>query len=520
MEKLLVVDKAERDKWKLLKRIDKKILDLVKFFKPHFDRLYATLTDGRFIAVGDNYDGLLGVGHQRVVKKFEEVTTLRGKSIKDIACGSSHVLVLTEDGQVWAWGQRQFEGDTEEGSFSVPRLVLDGNVKMIKCGTTFSLALTTDGKVFVWGDGWLGIGDQIRKTRKPVQILSLKDEEMVLIETGTKHSIAVNASGQAYGWGGNHHYQLGIGTKENQVNPVRLNVHSKPIKSVACGYHYTLFLAQDGTFYKVGEDMPNPLQLKVGHGELGEHILCLDYFWYTDRTPSDRLFLMWTSSGRVFYWEGKGKPRNTNTSLTEFLTQYTKEQFFPTKLHLIDEHHGSIEQPSAQNSNCRQILTQLFDSSHCADVEFVFENSSKTIRVHRNILSASSPQLFSQLPAEDATSRVTRVTPRDYPYPVYYQYLSYLYTCSLPPLQLDEIVQLLRLARDKNEVTLQEDCVRCLSVQLSLDTACRIYETAIDLGLKSLDAQAYTFITSNLSKVKHTEGFKQMNSTLQNSFSN
>jgi RCC1 and BTB domain-containing protein len=53
---------------------------------------------------------------------------LIGKKVVDIACGSHHTLVLTEDGEVYAWGQNNC-GQIGSGSTTnqpTPRKVTAG----------------------------------------------------------------------------------------------------------------------------------------------------------------------------------------------------------------------------------------------------------------------------------------------------------------------------------------------------------------------------------------------------------
>lgn len=72
MDTRLIVKEEDIHCWTLLERIDADTRKLIKFFKAHGPRLYAALYDGRFIAVGDNSEGLLGLGHKQAVKTFEK----------------------------------------------------------------------------------------------------------------------------------------------------------------------------------------------------------------------------------------------------------------------------------------------------------------------------------------------------------------------------------------------------------------------------------------------------------------
>lgn len=529
MAKHLLINKDERDKWQLLRRLDEETLKLVKFFVPHHDRLYAALTDNRLLAVGDNANGMLGLGHKNEVKTFEEITTLRGKSIKDIACGWLHVLVLTEEGQVWAWGWNNWGEvgvDNKEPQW-VPQLILDKDkdVVSIKCGYVHSLALTREGKLFSWGVniyGQLGVGNTADQT-KPEPMLWLQHEEVVFIGTGPYHSVAVTVGGKAYGWGCNLNHQLGLDKAQLQLSPARLKMQNKLIKSVACSGQNTLFLTHDGLLFVAGDQDTTPRMLPIDKDKQPvEYVLCLDYYYIDENI--DKLFVACTSSGHVLQWHDFAKsaevaPPSTDSSVAGLVATKSKYQYFPEKVCLIKpKEEKVVPKPKAMKvlpTNLHAIshpaLTRLFRTQQNYDVVFEFANN-QSIRVHRNILSISSPELYSKIPplSDDQPDQVTHVRVTDYPYSVYYLYLAYLYTVPLPALQLDRLAQLLHLARSKHEVFLQQECICRLSTQLDIVTCCTIYEIAFSFKLKSLQSRALKIIKQNFAYIKDTEEFKQM----------
>lgn len=70
-------------------------------------------------------------------------------AISDIALGDHHILALTSQGSVLAWGA---DGDNQDvGQADVPYAALS-NVYAIAAGDTFSLALRNDGTVVAWGN--------------------------------------------------------------------------------------------------------------------------------------------------------------------------------------------------------------------------------------------------------------------------------------------------------------------------------------------------------------------------------
>lgn len=97
------------------------------------------------------------------------------KRIIQVACGQSHMLLLTDRGEVYTLGSGEYgqlgHGDTSNNRFfdftffrlcSVPRLVLEGvYISSIAAGRYHSIALSSNGAMYTWGcgeNGQLGHG--------------------------------------------------------------------------------------------------------------------------------------------------------------------------------------------------------------------------------------------------------------------------------------------------------------------------------------------------------------------------
>lgn len=96
-------------------------------------------------------------GHQRHLSPTEvDLSAVRG-SLASMACGSNHALLLTHDGEVYAFG-RNTEGQLGLGNRKdqknpqlVSHLAQRSKVAQVSCGRDFSLALDSQGKLWAWG---------------------------------------------------------------------------------------------------------------------------------------------------------------------------------------------------------------------------------------------------------------------------------------------------------------------------------------------------------------------------------
>lgn len=529
MDPRFIVSREDRTCWPLLERIDKPTLGLVKFFKAHVSRLYAALSDGRFIAVGDNSDGFLGLGHKKEVKTYEEIKQLRGKSIKDIACGWLYFMVLTENGEVWGWGHNDCGqiGLGMQAHYLAPVRVIDGGIIAIKCGQSHTVALKKCGKVLNWGMndiGQLGIGNTASKF-SPVSPASLKGKCVIItqIEAGSEHSIAVSNEGKAYGWGWNEKYQLGQGHKKDVLRPLPIDIHKKVIKSVTCSRLHSFFRTEDGLHYM---NCVYTGRLKLIEIETDVHIdriTCVRYYLLNESSASSLFVAM--AGEQLYYW---GNIRNTDMvdvyegeiyedliptdlTLSQALAKHSVSNMYSELLYLQpDEEEKTVKETisdSALQKRFSQNVFKLFDSPRLSDIEFVFDDH-RSIKAHRVILIASSQHLATELSTTwQALSSVSITT---YPYPVFHHYLSYLYAHTLSIEDIEQLVSLIHLAKDYNEVNLREACIEQLSAQLNTDNCSRIYEIAGDLQLEQLETQAVEIITKGIDRDKLNDFFNSM----------
>ena len=91
-------------------------------------------------------------------------------------------------------------------------------------GHVHTLALTEDGEVFAWGNNKTGcVGCEERGTCAPQRVEGLKGKRVVAIAAGMESSAALTAEGEVYTWLGNSG-TLRIGARTITANWVRARV--------------------------------------------------------------------------------------------------------------------------------------------------------------------------------------------------------------------------------------------------------------------------------------------------------
>ncbi|CAA7395704.1 unnamed protein product [Spirodela intermedia] len=184
-------------------------------------------------------------------------------SVREVAAGGTHSVVLTHEGHVWTWGQPWPPGDIKQISTPVRVQGLE-RVRLIAVGAFHNLALTEDGILWAWGNneyGQLGTGDTQPRSH-PIPVQGLSGLTLVDIAAGGWHSTALTDQGEVYAWGRGEHGRLGFGDdKSSKMVPQKVQLlDGESIAQVSCGGTHSVARTSDGRMFSFG---------RGDHGRLG-----------------------------------------------------------------------------------------------------------------------------------------------------------------------------------------------------------------------------------------------------------
>ena len=198
-------------------------------------------------------------------------------NIVAISSGLTHNLLLTSEGDVWAWGSNSY-GECGTNSSDEPVYVLKpvkvsiSNIKAIATGNKFSVVLKDDGTVWTWGDnnnGELGIGITDNDSHSiPTQVEGLPKIKSISANRGLIMALAED--GTVFTWGRNEWGQLGDGKllphpdsnnniewgmwqSQNRSYPDRV-VNLSGVVIISSGGTSALALKDDGTIWVWGQN--------------------------------------------------------------------------------------------------------------------------------------------------------------------------------------------------------------------------------------------------------------------------
>ncbi|CAG8597792.1 16717_t:CDS:2, partial [Acaulospora colombiana] len=231
---------------------------------------FGLTNDGVCYGWGNNKFGQLGHIGKSVEDNDGKISTKRKKEdnscrftpviinigveekIKDVACGQHHTVVLTQKGDLYAfglnkYGQLGYASPLRIKNCEVPKKVhnLPGKVIEISCGWNTTMALCEDDshKLFVWGrndHGQLGMTSVDNRTSnentdgwicEPTPLCFLPQllsfipvgSKIKSFASGSEHSLVATAEGECYAWGWNEHGNCGTGDNIDQRNPIRVD---------------------------------------------------------------------------------------------------------------------------------------------------------------------------------------------------------------------------------------------------------------------------------------------------------
>jgi alpha-tubulin suppressor-like RCC1 family protein len=162
----------------------------------------ALTNSGEVYVWGDNSMGQIGNGNNyRYQFKPLKVNGFDDEKIVMISCGYWHSMTLTESGRVFSWG---YNGCGQLGRdinvyANKPLIVIMSNsipIKKISCGRTHSLMLSNDGDIYFFGDNLL-------EKRTSPKLLSINTNKFIDIAAHNYYniSIALSVNNVHHVWG-------------------------------------------------------------------------------------------------------------------------------------------------------------------------------------------------------------------------------------------------------------------------------------------------------------------------------
>lgn len=191
----------------------------------------ALTDDGTLYSWGSNWGGQLGIGTSGAgTDQYAPVqvnSTFDGETIRHIAGGWQHAIILTAEGGAWTWGGNWSGqiGDGTNTNRSLPIRVnsfIDGgaSIKSVAAGADYSMTVTNDNDIYHWGFNW----DLNSSTSPQLYSQNIVEDFDRLIVGDWGHVLALSGDGMGYGWGSNWAGELGNGSNDYSLEPVPIDM--------------------------------------------------------------------------------------------------------------------------------------------------------------------------------------------------------------------------------------------------------------------------------------------------------
>ncbi len=169
---------------------------------------------------GSNSSGELGIGSDSKKMSFEPIDVINLTGTIFISAGFKKSCAVINTGAVKCWG---WSGLNEFSSSPTDIIGAAKDIISVTSGTMHSCALTNNGAVKCWGTnekGELG-NSRFKESYRAVDVEGLP-AAAIAISANNSYVCALLSNGEVWCWGGNSSGQLGNGTTEDSVVPVKV----------------------------------------------------------------------------------------------------------------------------------------------------------------------------------------------------------------------------------------------------------------------------------------------------------
>lgn len=324
---------------KILKNNKVKIIGKNGSFKPSYELVCkCKRSEGLLYILGDRKsivpkagNEIAGTSIRKYNNLYYNINLPERVSCAKVCCGISFVIILSYEGNVYAWGDSPSSalGKNRIHNYNTIKIVpgLTNNkhpIKDIACGNTHCLAINTIGILFSWGNGDCGkLGNgRIEDRPGPTQI-SVEKKEVNFIWAGHNSSFC-KAEQKYYCWGDVSNNKFGRDSAVFYKVPTE-KIYDFDINSVAISDSYSVMISDTGFLYQFGLDETYCINKKY------KNLECV--YFYNVAGNADR-FIALSNDGSIYKWslnESDGGSKEYNPDSKVPIEISSCEHQFPTK---------------------------------------------------------------------------------------------------------------------------------------------------------------------------------------------
>lgn len=209
-----------------------------------------------------------------------------GSGAQHVCAGESHFAVVTVEKELYTWANVQGGakmvgqlGHRDQASYRQPKRVeeLKGKaIRQVACGADFTACITDEDQMYMFGSdyyGCIGVESALgMEVLKPVLLKFFEERPVRQVSCGDNHVVVLTHNGDIYSWGCGEYGRLGLECEDDFSSPMQVELPKGAIiSSVSCGSDGTFFLTETGKVLACGNNEFNKLGLNQGISGLKNH---------------------------------------------------------------------------------------------------------------------------------------------------------------------------------------------------------------------------------------------------------